>query len=63
MDLKNAYGMKQLMALCLNCQSPAFYSGKIVSEKNGLNGKEILFCRSCKFIVSVDEYKKILFSE
>jgi hypothetical protein len=63
MDLKNAYGLKQLMASCPTCQSSAFYCGKIPSKKNDLNGKEVLFCRSCKFVLPVEEYKKMLFCE
>lgn len=62
MDLKNPYGMKQLIASCPKCQSSSLYGGKIESRKNDLNGTEVLFCKSCKFVLSLREYKKMLFS-
>jgi hypothetical protein len=63
MDLKNACGLKQLMASCPTCQRLSFYYGKIPSKKKDLNGKEVLFCTSCKFVLPVEEYKKMLFCE
>jgi len=63
LDVIADYGMKQLLATCPNCQKPTLYGGKIMSQVNDLNSKEVLFCKSCKFVVPVAEYKKMLFTE
>ena len=61
MDLKNQYGMKHLVASCPNCETSTLYCGKIESGVNELNSKEVLFCKTCKFVVPVTEFKKMLF--
>lgn len=61
MELRADYEIKPLMASCPNCQSSSLYSGNIFSKIVNPAKKEILFCKSCKFTVSVLEYKKLLF--
>jgi hypothetical protein len=63
MDVTTDYGMKQLLASCPNCQKSTLYCGKIMSKVNDLNSKEVLFCKTCKFVVPVVDYKKMLFTE
>jgi len=53
--------MIHLLATCPNCDTDTLYCGKIPTSIKNLMNKEVLFCKSCKFVVSVDEYKKILF--
>ena len=59
-EQKNEFGMKLLLAKCPNCQSESLYCGKIPTAIQDLANKEVLFCKSCKFVVTVDEYKQIL---
>ena len=61
MNLKNEFGMNKLLAACPNCEFDTLYCGKILTSIKNLANKEVLFCKSCKFVVSVDNYKKILF--
>lgn len=63
MDVTIEYEMKELLASSPNCQKSTLYCGKIISQINDLNNKEVLFCKSCKFVVPVIDYKNILFSE
>ncbi|NIP62419.1 MAG: hypothetical protein GWN01_16725 [Nitrosopumilaceae archaeon] len=60
MDLKSEYGMDLLLASCPNCDDRSLYCGKIPTKISDLNNREVLFCERCKFVVAVDEYKKIL---
>ena len=60
MNLKTDFGMKQLLAKCPNCEKESLYCGKIPTEIKNLANKEVLFCKNCKFVVTVDEYKKML---
>jgi len=61
MDLKNEFGMTKLLAKCPNCDSDSLYCGKIPTSVKTLANKEVLFCKGCKFVVSVDEYKNMLY--
>lgn len=61
LNLKNEFGMNKLLATCPNCDADSLYCGKIPTSIKNLVSKEVLFCKRCKFVVSVDEYKKILF--
>ena len=60
MNLKTDFGMKQLLAKCPNCEKESLYCGKIPTSIKNLSNKEVLFCKNCKFVVTVDEYKKML---
>lgn len=60
MDLKTEYGMKKLEANCPQCDSKSLFCGKIPTSIKSLRDKEVLFCKDCKFVISVDEYKKML---
>ena len=60
MDLKNEFGMKKLVAVCPNCDGDSLYCGRIPTSIKSLVDKEVLFCKHCKFVVTVDEYKKML---
>ncbi len=60
MNLKAEYGMKKLEAKCPRCESKSLFCGMIPTSIKTLKNKEVLFCKSCKFVVSVDEYKKTL---
>ena len=62
MDLKNDYGMKQLLASCPNCEKESLYCGKIPTAISSLVNKEVLFCKMCKFVMPVNEFKKMLSS-
>ncbi|MBI2111622.1 MAG: hypothetical protein HY476_01745 [Nitrosarchaeum sp.] len=62
MNLKNEFGMKPLLACCPNCDGASLYCGKIPTTLRDMINKEVLFCKTCKFVVSVDEFKKILSS-
>ena len=53
--------MTRLLATCPNCTASTLYCGKIPTSIKSLMNKEVLFCKSCKFTVPVDEYKKILY--
>jgi hypothetical protein len=63
MDLKTQQGMIRLNACCPDCQQETLYCGKIESKMSELNRKELLFCKSCKFVIPVEEFKKILYSK
>jgi len=60
LNLKNEFGMMKLMAKCPNCDDDSLYCGKIPTSIKTLTNKEVLFCKNCKFVVTVDEYKKLL---
>ena len=60
LNLNNKFGMQLLLAKCTNCDGNSLYSGMIPTEIKSLANKEVLFCKQCKFVVSIDEYKKIL---
>ena len=60
MDLTTEHGMKRLLAKCPNCEKDALYCGRIPTKIKSLSNKEVLFCKNCKFVVTVDEYKKML---
>jgi hypothetical protein len=60
MNLKNDFGMKLLLAKCPNCDMESLYCGRIPTLVKTLINKEVLFCKTCKFVVTVNEYKKIL---
>jgi hypothetical protein len=62
MNIKNEFGMKPLLASCPNCDKTSLYCGKIPTKIHDMANKEVLFCKMCKFVVSVDEFKKILSS-
>ncbi|MFQ5475869.1 MAG: hypothetical protein ACE5DT_02435 [Nitrosopumilus sp.] len=49
------------MAKCPNCDSDSLYCGSIPTSIKSLVDKEVLFCKNSKFVVTVDEYKKMLF--
>ena len=61
MKLKNEFGMVKLLAHCPNCNDDSLYCGTIPTAIKSLTDKEVLFCKGCKFVVAVDEYKKMLF--
>jgi len=61
LNLKNEFGLTQLLATCPNCDVNTLYCGKIPTSIKNLINKEVLFCKSCKFVMPVDEYKQILF--
>ncbi|MCV0372468.1 MAG: hypothetical protein K5793_02825 [Nitrosarchaeum sp.] len=60
MNLSDEYGMKQLLARCPNCEKDSLYCGKIPTSIRSLVNKEVLFCKLCKFLIPVNEFKKIL---
>lgn len=62
MDLTNQYGMDLLVANCPNCEKNSLYCGKIATKIKDLNNKEVLFCKQCKFVIAVDDYKTLLSS-
>lgn len=62
MNIQNEFGMKPLLASCPNCTRSSLYCGKIHTALRDMANKEVLFCKLCKFVVSVDEFKKILSS-
>lgn len=61
LNLKNEFGMIKLLAKCPNCEDDSLYCGRIPTSIKTLANKEVLFCKNCKFVVTVDEYKKMLF--
>ncbi|MFB5607465.1 MAG: hypothetical protein ACE5RG_05110 [Candidatus Nitrosomaritimum yanchengensis] len=63
MDLKTQQGMIRLNACCPDCQKESLYCGKIESRMSDLNRRESLFCKSCKFVIPVADFKKILLSK
>ena len=62
LNLKNEYGMAKLAADCPNCQDDSLFCGMIPTEIKSLANKEVLFCKGCKFVIAVDDYKKLLSS-
>jgi len=54
--------MVKLAAYCPNCQSDSLYCGMIPTEIKSLSNKEVLFCKDCKFVTAVDDYKNLLAS-
>ena len=60
-EQKNEFGMKLLLAKCPNCQRESLYCGKIPTAIQDLSNREVLFCKSCKFVVTVEEYKEMLY--
>ena len=60
MNLTKEYGMTKLAAHCPQCRIDTVYCGMIPTEIKSLANKEVLFCKSCKFVISVDEYKDLL---
>ena len=61
MNLKKDLGMQHLLASCPNCNGNSLYCGVIPTTIKTLSNKEVLFCKECKFVVSVDDYKNMLF--
>lgn len=61
MNITNEHGMQKLAANCPQCLINSLYCGTIPTEIKSLSNKEVLFCKSCKFVIPVDEYKKNLF--
>jgi len=61
MQLTKEFGMIKLAANCPQCSIDSVYCGMIPTEIKSLANKEVLFCKSCKFVISVDEYKKHLY--
>jgi transcription elongation factor Elf1 len=62
LNLKNEFGMKSLLACCPNCDSASLYCGKIPTTIKDMANKEVLFCKTCKLVVPVEEFKEILSS-
>lgn len=60
LNLKNEFGMTLLLAKCPNCDEGSFYCGMIPTSIKSLTNKEVLFCKNCKFVISVDDYKNML---
>ncbi len=54
--------MEKLTANCPQCLIDLLYCGIIPTEIKSLPNKEVLFSKSCKFVIAVDEYKKIYFN-
>ncbi|RMW38126.1 MAG: hypothetical protein EA447_04065 [Nitrosopumilus sp.] len=62
MNVLNEYGMNHLLANCPNCQSETLFCGKMPTNFKKMQNKEILFCKKCKFIIRVEEFKNMLSS-
>ncbi|MDX1596824.1 MAG: hypothetical protein R3327_07800 [Nitrosopumilaceae archaeon] len=62
MNTVNNSGMIQLAASCPQCQANSLYCGKIETDVKSLQNREMLFCRSCKFVIPVEEFKDLLCS-
>jgi len=58
--VKNEFGMVKLLAHCPNCDDFSLYCGMIPTKIKSLANREVLFCKECKFVIAVDEYKKSL---
>jgi len=58
--VKTEFGMNLLLAKCPSCDSDSLYCGKIPTSIKTLENKEVLFCKNCKFVIAVNEYKKLL---
>ncbi|HEY5735371.1 MAG TPA: hypothetical protein VIS47_02310 [Nitrosopumilus sp.] len=61
MNVSNEYGMKKLAANCPTCLIHSLYCGTIPTEIKSLANKEVLFCKGCKFVIAVDEFKNMLY--
>ncbi|MDH3204752.1 MAG: hypothetical protein OEL81_08775 [Nitrosopumilus sp.] len=48
------------MAKCTNCDSESLYCGMIPTSIKTLVNKEVLFCKNCKFVIAIDEFKDVL---
>jgi len=62
MEVTNEFGMKLLIASCPNCESNELYCGKIPTMMVDFRNKEVLFCKQCKFVIPVRDFKKMLFT-
>ncbi len=62
MNMTNEYGMNHLLARCPNCEKESLYCGKIPTSIRDMVNKEVLFCKTCKFVIPVEDYKKLLSS-
>jgi hypothetical protein len=62
MNVTDEYGMSHLIAKCPSCQSESLYCGKIPTKLKHMQNKEVLFCKKCKFITPVEEFKNMLAS-
>lgn len=60
MKINKEFGMKSLLAHCPNCEQKSLYCGTIPTTIETLVNKEVLFCKDCKFVMAVDEYKEML---
>ncbi len=60
LNLKNEFGMKSLLAKYTNCDSESLYCGMIPTSIKTLVNKEVLFCKNCKFVIPIDEFKDML---
>ena len=63
MDLKNTYWMESLMASCPHCRRSTLFSATIFLKIKDRKNTEILFCKTCEFVVPTKDYKKLLFCE
>ena len=61
MKLKNQYGMTKIIPNCPQCDVDSLYCGSIPTSIESLKNKEVIFCKNCKFVISVDDLKKMLF--
>ncbi len=61
MNLTNEFGMKHLAANCPVCDTKSVYCGMIPTKIKSLANKEVLFCKNCKFVIPVDEFKNLLY--
>ncbi|MGY5152323.1 MAG: hypothetical protein ACW9XA_08650 [Candidatus Nitrosopumilus sp. bin_6a] len=61
MNITNEFGMKKLAANCPMCLIDSLYCGTIPTEIKSLSNKEVLFCKTCKFVIPIDEYKNMLY--
>lgn len=62
MNVTDEYGMNHLLAKCPRCQSESLFCGKIQTKVQKMLNKEVLFCKRCKFITPVEEFKNMLAS-
>jgi hypothetical protein len=60
MNLTKEYGMNKLVATCPNCHIEELFCGIIPTEIESLVDREVLFCKQCKFVIAVDEFKDSL---
>jgi len=61
MNITDDLGIKPLLASCPKCHSQKLFCGKVETDLKSLKNKEVLYCRGCKFVISVDEFKELLF--